>query len=257
MSAIKPQTRLLQHFFRSGPMPCPYLSGRVERKLFTRLADASAKEVNSALTAAGFRRSHDIVYRPVCPGCNACVPVRISCVDLEPSRTQRRLLKAVTGWTLRRNIAASSAEHYALFAAYQRSRHDDSDMARMSPLDFSAMVEEGRADTCLYELRDRDGTLRGAVLTDLLHDGMSAVYSYFDTSDPRLSLGTVLVLKLAMETARTGQPYLYLGYWIASSRKMAYKTAYRPLEALGPQGWYRLSEEELTAREPPPMMAED
>lgn len=256
MSAIKPQMRALQHFFRSGPMPCPYLQGRVERKLFTRLGDAHAKDVNSALTAAGFRRSHDIVYRPVCPGCMACVPVRIPCAELEPSRTQRRLLRAVTGWTMRRTIAATTAEHYNLFSTYQRTRHDDSDMARMSPLDFSAMVEEGRADTCLYELRDTEGRLRGAVLTDLLNDGLSAVYSYFDTMETRLSLGTVMVLRLAQETARTGLPYLYLGYWIPTSRKMAYKAAYSPLEALGPQGWYRLSDAERATREAPPLLPE-
>ena len=180
MSVIPPPPRPLQQFFRSGPMPCPYLPGRVERKLFTRLTAPYASEVNSTLSRAGFRRSYDIVYRPVCPGCSACVPVRIPVKDFQPGRSMRRILKANADLSVAEVPAIATHEQFRLFHAYQMSRHGDSDMARMSLGDYSAMVDEGRAETCLFEVRDSQDRLVGAILTDRLRDGLSAVYSFFD-----------------------------------------------------------------------------
>lgn len=240
MSIIPPLSRPLQQFFRSGPMPCPYLPGRVERKLFTRLGGPFAGEVNSTLSRAGFRRSHDIVYRPVCPNCQACVPVRIPCRTFVPGRTQRRVWKANADLTAAEVPAVATSEQFRLFAAYQNSRHGDSDMARMAMGDFAAMLDEGRADTSLIELRDGGGRLVGCMLMDRLADGYSAVYSFFDPRQPQRSLGTHLILNL-VERARTeGLPFVYLGYWIENSRKMAYKARFQPLEALGPDGWRRI-----------------
>jgi len=237
MSIISSPFRPLQQFYRSGPMPCPYIAGKVERKLFTRLTGPQASDVNSQLSRAGFRRSHDIVYRPVCPGCNACVPVRIPVARFEPDRTMRRILKRNADLTMAGMPASATLEHYHVFAAYQATRHSDSDMSRMSHLDFVAMVEEGRVNTHLFELRDAARTFHGAVLADRLEDGYSAVYSFYDTTEPKRSLGTHLILKLVEECRREGLPYVYLGYWIDRSRKMAYKTRFQPLEALGPDGW--------------------
>lgn len=245
MSVIQPQHRPLQQFFRSGPMPCPYLPGKVERKLFTRLLGPWSAEVNSTLSRAGFRRSHDIVYRPVCPNCQACVPVRIAVEAFEATRSQKRVAKLNHNLVLGETPAIATAEQYRLFANYQNSRHGDSDMARMAMGDFAAMIDEGRADTSLFEARDGDGRLVGCMLTDRLSDGFSAVYSFYDAEQERRSLGTHMILCL-IERARAEQlPYVYLGYWIRQSRKMAYKARFRPLEALGPDGWYRLSDEEL------------
>lgn len=237
MSVIKPQIRPLQQFFRSGPMPCPYIDGQVERKLFTRLSGPWAADINSTLSRAGFRRSHDIVYRPVCPNCQACVPVRIVVRDMEPSRSQRRVFRLNADLSFREVPAQANSEQYRLFARYQSGRHGDSDMARMSMGDFANMIDEGRANTCLFEARNHDGRLIGCMLVDRLGDGFSAVYSFFDPDQEHRSLGTALVLRLIEHAHAEGLPYVYLGYWIASSRKMSYKLRFRPLEALTGEGW--------------------
>ncbi|HYC05489.1 MAG TPA: arginyltransferase [Azospirillaceae bacterium] len=245
MSVIPPPYRPLQQFFRSGPMPCPYLPGRIERKLFTRLSGPQAAEVNSTLSRAGFRRSHDIVYRPVCPGCNACVPVRIPVAEFAPNRTMRKIRKANTDLTFTPAPASATVEQYGVFAAYQDARHGDSDMSRMSLADYTAMVEEGRVDTLVFELRDAEGQLRGGLLTDRLADGYSAVYSFYDPADVRRSLGTQMILSLVEAARAANLPYVYLGYWIDGSRKMAYKARFRPLEQLSRDGWVRMTDAEL------------
>ncbi len=241
MSVIPPRQRPLQQFFRSGPMPCPYLLGRVERKLFTRLIGSYASEINSTLSRAGFRRSHDIVYRPVCPTCNACIPVRIPAAAFVPNRSLRRVLRVNDGLTVVETPAAATNEQFRLFSAYQRDRHSDSDMARMSFPDFVAMIDDGQSDTTLFEAREEDGRLVGCILTDRLADGFSAVYSFFDTTQHRRSLGSYLILTLIERCRYEALGYVYLGYWIAGSRKMAYKARFQPLEALGRDGWSRLT----------------
>ncbi len=240
MSVIPPRQRPLQQFFRSGPMPCPYLPGQVERKLFTRLTGPFATEVNSTLSRAGFRRSHDIVYRPVCPSCSACVPVRIPVARFEPSRWMRRVVRANRTLTVFEVPPVATSEQFRLFTHYQKSRHGDSDMARMSMVDFAAMIDEGRADTCMFEARLDGDSLIGVILADRLADGYSAVYSFFDPTQDKRSLGSFLILKLVDFAQRHGLSFVYLGYWIAGSRKMAYKARFRPLEALGRDGWMPL-----------------
>lgn len=237
MSVIPPLHRPLQQFFRSGPMPCPYLLGRVERKLFTRLVGPQAVEVNSTLSRAGFRRSHDIVYRPVCPACQACVPVRVPVAQFQANRANRRILRGNADLTLTLVPAEATMEQFQLFALYQDARHSDSDMNRMTPSDFSAMIDEGRVNTFLAQTRTADGRLMGAMLVDRLDDGYSAVYSFYDPELPRRSLGTHLILTMIERCRQEGLPYLYLGYWIEGSRKMEYKANFQPLEALGREGW--------------------
>ena len=237
MSIIPPHFAALRRFYRSMPSPCPYIPGQIERKLFTRLDGGGTAELNATLTRAGFRRSHDIVYRPVCPACQACVPVRIPTDNFQPNRTQKRILKRKADLTLIERPAIASEEQYQLFTAYQRGRHADGDMARMSFLDFRAMIQDGSADSRVLELRDARNGLIGAMLVDRLSDGLSAVYSFFDPAAERRSLGTFIVLA-ALNLLRLQQhPFLYLGYWIAKSRKMAYKSRFHPLEKLGPAGW--------------------
>lgn len=221
-------------------MPCPYLPGRIERKLFTRLTGPSSSEVNSTLSRAGFRRSHDIVYRPVCPSCMACVPVRIPVAAFAPPRSMRKVLNRNADLRAVEVPAVATLEQYRLFSIYQRSRHGESDMARMGMTDFASMVDEGRTDTALVEVRDSQGGLVGVMLTDRLGDGFSAVYSFFDPDQPKRSLGTFLILSLIDHARREGLPFVYLGYWIAGSRKMAYKARFQPLEALGREGWQPL-----------------
>jgi arginine-tRNA-protein transferase len=240
MSIIPPQFASLRRFYRSMPSPCPYIPGQIERKLFTRLDGGGAADLNAALTRAGFRRSHDIVYRPACPACEACIPVRVPTAALQPNRTQKRILKRNADLTLIEQPAIASEEQYRLFSAYQRGRHAEGDMARMSFLDFRAMIQDGSADSRMIELRDAHDGLLGAMLVDRLADGLSAVYSFFDPAAHRRSLGTYIVLATVEMLRQRKSPFLYLGYWISRSRKMAYKSRFRPLQALGPLGWQPL-----------------
>jgi arginyl-tRNA--protein-N-Asp/Glu arginylyltransferase len=245
MSIIPPGVSRNLQFYLSGALPCPYLPAQVERKLFTRLEGedpAVDAAINGALCRAGFRRSHDVIYRPACSNCNACIPVRVPVRLFDASASQRRVAARNLGLVWERADPAPTSELFALFSNYQLGRHGDSDMARMTLRDFAAMLEEGRADTHLYLLRDAteqkaDWTLVGCMIADHVGDGLSAVYSFFDPTQSRRSLGTHLILSLINEARAQDWPFVYLGYWVAASRKMAYKVKYRPLQFLGPNGW--------------------
>src|SRR5580704_17067431 len=181
MSIIPPGLSRLLQFYLSGPLPCPYLPDRVERKLFTRLTGEpeTDAEINATLTRAGFRRSHDIVYRPACPNCNACVPVRVPMRNFRPSRSLKRIASINRDLELEVVDASTTDEQYSLFMAYQTVRHPDSDMARMSRAEFANMLHEGEADTHVYQLRRHGDGLVGGIITDHVNDGLSAVYSFF------------------------------------------------------------------------------
>lgn len=239
--AAEPLSVPPQHFYRTAALPCPYVPGRVERKLITELAGREAPGFYNTLSRAGFRRSHHLAYRPACSHCNACVPVRIAIGEFALTRSLRRIQKTNADLGMRVVRPQATLEQFRLFVRYQRSRHADSDMASMTFGDFRAMIEESPVASRLIELRDQRGALLGVCLLDLLDDGLSAVYSFFEPEEHRRSLGTYLVLKLIEAGYRHKLPYAYLGYWIGESRKMAYKARFQPLEALGPQGWRRLA----------------
>jgi arginine-tRNA-protein transferase len=227
-------------FFTTAPLPCPYVSGRLERKIVTELNGAEADTLHEALSRAGFRRSHSIAYTPACPGCNACIPVRIVVDGFRPDRTMRRVMRGNAGLTARRVPARATADQFRLFSRYQESRHSGGDMALMGFYDYRSMVEDSPIETFIVEFRDEAGELRAACLSDRMSDGLSAVYSFFDPDLEERSLGTFMVLWLVEESRRQSLPFVYLGYWIAESRKMSYKTRFQPLEAFGPDGWKRL-----------------
>lgn len=231
-------TRQLQ-FFLSGPMPCPYLPDQIERKLFARLGRKPDlnDEINSHLTRAGFRRSHDIVYRPACPRCHACVPVRLPVKLFSPSRSLRRIARLNADLILENVTPEMTEENYALFSAYQTARHPDSDMAAMSQLDFRVLMQDGGVTTRLYQLRDAAGQLMGCMIADHVADGLSAVYSFFAPEASHRSMGIQLIMALVQAAEQQGLAYVYLGYWIRDSRKMSYKNRFQPLQRLTPQGW--------------------
>ncbi len=229
-----------QHFYRTTALPCPYLPGKVERKLVTELAGRHAASFYNDLSRAGFRRSHHVAYRPACIGCAACVPVRIPVADFVESRSLRRARNANRDLLSRCLVAEATLEQFRLFQRYQRSRHSDSDMAAMTFGDYQAMVEDSPVATKMVELRDAAGGLWGVGLYDPLDDGLSAVYSFYAPEAAKRSLGTLLVLALVDEARRRNLAYVYLGYWIADSAKMSYKARFRPLEALGPRGWRKI-----------------
>jgi arginyl-tRNA--protein-N-Asp/Glu arginylyltransferase len=229
--------RLPRFFYRMPPRPCPYLQGRTEQNIFTELSGPAVSQLYDALTQAGFRRSHNVAYRPSCPGCQACVPVRVVAWLFEPTRSLVRVARANADVGEDEVPGLATPEQYALFARYLSARHADGEMAGMTYADYVAMVEDSPLNTLIAEYRDGAGKLIGACLVDRLHDGLSAVYSFFEPSQSERSLGTYMIQRLIERTRAAGLPYLYLGYWIAGSRKMAYKANFRPLEGLTSRGW--------------------
>lgn len=234
--SFKPARR--PHFFyTTAPLPCPYVAGRTERKVVTELAGVTAESLHDRLSRGGFRRSHNIAYAPVCPSCNACIPIRIRALEFTPNRTQKRLAKYNADLTTREMPPRATAEQYQLFQRYQQARHGDGDMATMSFYDYRAMVEDTPIETSIIEFRDRQERLLGACLTDRLGDGLSAVYSFFTPDADDRSLGTQAILWLIARAQELELPNVYLGYWVEESRKMAYKAKFRPSEILKSGHW--------------------
>jgi leucyl-tRNA---protein transferase len=226
-----------RQFFAASPVACPYVPGRAERKLIVDLAGDGGAPFYDDLSRAGFRRSHRFAYRPACRGCSSCVPVRIALERFRHSRSTRRIRNTNRDLDGRLVAAHATVEQFRLFAAYQRSRHRDSDMAMMRYGDYRAMVEDSPVRTAMAEFRDAGGALVAATLVDLLDDGISAVYSFYDPRQPKRSLGMWSVLWLVEECRRRGLPFVYLGYWIAESPKMAYKDRFPALERLDGGHW--------------------
>ncbi len=250
--SFKPARR--PHFFyTTAPLPCPYVAGRTERKVVTELAGVSAESLHDRLSRGGFRRSHNIAYAPVCPSCNSCIPIRIRAQDFTPSRTHKRLNKLNADLSVREMPPRATAEQYQLFQHYQQARHGDGDMATMSFYDYRAMVEDTPIETSIIEFRDRQERLLGACLIDRVGDGYSAVYSFFTPEADERSLGTQAILWLINRTVELDLPYVYLGYWVAESRKMAYKAKFRPSEILRGGQWRPLTEATLAAKPAAPV----
>lgn len=231
-----------QFFYTTAPLPCPYLAGRTERKVVTELSGTDAETLHDRLSRAGFRRSHNIAYSPVCPGCQACIPIRIVAGSFEPDRTQRRIARANLDISAIEMPPRATAEQFALFNRYQKARHADGDMAAMGFYDYRAMIEDTPITTTVVELRDPTDKLMGACLTDRLSDGLSAVYSFYESGEDKRSIGTFIVLWLVQRARELGLPYVYLGYWVPESRKMAYKARFRPSEVLMGGAWRVLGE---------------
>lgn len=242
------QQKNFPEFYVTAPQPCPYLAGRLERKLFTHLTHDKPPALVDNLLKGGFRRSQNIAYMPYCEGCQSCVSVRVAVNEFKISRSFQRVLDANNDLSVRRVPPRPTAEQYALFRDYIDARHADGGMADMTVLDYAMMVEDSIVNTFLTEYRLRSdsglddplaGPLAGISLCDRLSDGVSMVYSFYDTEVPRRSLGTYMILEHVDYTRRLGLPYLYLGYWIQGSRKMSYKTRFQPQERLTSNGWVR------------------
>ncbi|MGB8365638.1 MAG: arginyltransferase [Rhizomicrobium sp.] len=239
------RTSRLPQFFLTPGGPCPYLPGKTERKVFARLSGSLAQPLNEALTHSGFRRSQMIAYRPACEGCAACVSVRIAAEDFRPSRSQRRVVRRNADLIRCETPPEATREQFALLRAYLDSRHAGGGMSDMGLFDYVAMVEETPVETHLVEYRQPEaGSERGRILacalSDVLRDGLSMVYSFFHPGEEARSLGTHMILDHVAAALARNLPYVYLGYWIGGSDKMDYKSRFRPLEALGPDGWARI-----------------
>jgi arginyl-tRNA--protein-N-Asp/Glu arginylyltransferase len=237
-------------FYLTAPSPCPYLEGQEERKVFTHLVGERARELNDLLTHGGFRRSQSIAYRPACETCRACISVRVVAKDFKPSRNMRRNLERNGDIIGEMRAATPTSEQYSVFRAYLDARHRDGGMADMTVLDYAMMIEDSHVDTRLIEYRRRgpdssingrgSGQLQAVALTDVLSDGLSMVYSFFDPEEADRSLGTFMILDHITRALKMGLPYVYLGYWVPGSRKMDYKGRFLPQERLMPAGWTRV-----------------
>ncbi len=245
-------TRKLR-FFLTAPTPCPYLAGREERKVFAHLPLSDGPAVNDVLTEVGFRRSQNIAYRPACEGCSACVSARIPVQGYSFSRSEARILERSADLSRHLVEAEATREQFELLRRYLTIRHPGGGMVDMTWPDYVAMVEDTAVRTHLIEYRrpcpDGPGELVGCILVDVLMDGLSLVYSFYEPSERRRSLGSFMILDHVRQARAAGLPFVYLGYWVQGSGKMDYKARFRPLEVLRFGGWRTLSDEErLTAR---------
>ena len=218
--------------------------------MFTHLVGERAPELNDLLTHGGFRRSQSIAYRPACESCRACVSVRVVVDAFRATRSMRRILDLNGDLVGEMRVPVPTSEQYSVFRGYLDSRHRDGGMADMTVLDYAMMVEDSHVETRIIEYRRRGpdthvtgrgaGALLGVALTDVLGDGLSMVYSFFDPDVSARSLGTFMILDHIARARRLGLSYVYLGYWVKGSKKMDYKGRFLPQERLMPEGWLRV-----------------
>ena len=245
-------------FYVTAPQPCPYLEGRSERKLFTALQGEGAEKLNNALSRQGFRRSQNVLYRPSCADCSACLSARIRVADFEPNRTQRRVARDNAHLKRTATSPWATEEQFTLFRNYLDARHADGGMADMDIFEFAAMIEETPVKTRVIEYRDGSvetgpRPLVAVCLTDVLDDGVSMVYSFYDPALAETSLGTHLILDHVAIARRAGLPYVYLGYWVPGSRKMGYKARFSALEIFKSGRWQPIGDPEAHCGETHPL----
>ncbi|MFD1914479.1 arginyltransferase [Halodurantibacterium flavum] len=246
-------------FYVTAPQPCPYLEGRMERKLFTALQGDYAEKLNDALSKQGFRRSQNVLYRPSCSECSACMSARIRVADFVPNKSQRRTLRRNTD--LKRDATSpwATEDQFALFRRYLDSRHADGGMADMDIFEFAAMIEETpiRSRVVEYsrppEAGERRHQLTAVCLTDVMDDGLSMVYSFYDPERATDSLGTYVVLDHIAIAREAGLPFVYLGYWVPGSRKMGYKARFSGLEIYRDGDWRPIGDPESYSADPHPL----
>jgi len=251
LSTMNTQPTPSPQFYLTAPAACPYLQGQMERKVFTHLVGSRAAEMNDLLTQGGFRRSQNIAYRPACETCRACVSVRILVNEFQPTRSMKRVTAANPDIISTAYPAQPSTEQFSLFRRYLDSRHTSGGMSDMTALDFAVMVEDTHVNTRLIEYRVREpgtgilkhpkGELLAVALSDIMSDGLSMVYSFFNPGLDKRSLGTFMILDHIRRTQALGLPHVYLGYWVKGSTKMDYKMRFQPQEHLMARGWERFS----------------
>ena len=232
-------------FYLTNASPCPYLDGQIERKVFTNLATHDAEHLHDALTQSGFRRSQNIAYRPACPGCNACKATRLPVADFTRSKRWRRVWNKNSSLMRFPRRPVATREQFRLLKTYLDARHENGGMTQMDLRDYVAMVEGSPIPSVIFEYRegdDIDSPLIAVAIADVLRDGLSMVYSFFDPAWTKNGLGNFIILDHIEHARQLGLDYVYMGYWVHGSQKMGYKSDFRPLEVLDGEEWTAIEE---------------
>ena len=226
--------------FRTSEHPCSYFSDQDATTIFLDPATKISQKLNSALTDKGFRRSGHLLYKPDCNSCKACIACRIPVKKFKSKSSFKRILKINQDIRVDVSSELKLDESYALYESYINHRHLDGDMFPATEKQFSAFILENTDDTIFFKFFDKEKLIAVSV-ADILQDGLSAVYCFYDPVDKRRSLGTYAILYQIHRVLEQERLYLYLGYWIKNCRKMLYKTRFRPLEMLVNNKWVEVN----------------